>query len=450
MTRLCGGATFAAAWNLVMYLRQPLFAAPRTVRLLKLAIVLVAVGLASAGTLRSEDLTLSVTQLTHGPKHHFFGYIGQCLTTPWNASGRYIVALETSFHDRMPAPGEAATVVLVDAENDYEVTPIETCRAWNFQQGTMFYWHPREAERQFFFNDRDPETNRVFTVLYDIDRRERVREYRFDDPPVANGGVAPTGEFFLAINYGRLARCRPVTGYPGAADPTAAVPAPEDDGIFRIDVESGERAPVVSYRQLRDLLSDSGFDVDGVDFYINHTLCNRSGEFVYFFVRGRRGSEPMAINVPCTVRTDGSELTIHEYIGGHPEWDEEDVVIGAKDLAQVRYDVLAKKIVGQIATPEIIPDPGGDVSLSPDANWFVCGYSSNRQHNEYVIVRRSDGAHVRSPAFFRGPYTSGELRIDPSPRWNRDQTALLVPGVADDGTRQLYRIDVMDGIAKDD
>ena len=399
--------------------------------------------LALSGSLFAEELTLTVTQLTHGPHHHFFGYIGQCLTTPWNASGRYILSLRTTFHDRMPNPSESADVVLIDTQNAYRVRPIEKSLAWNFQQGTMFYWNPKQPETQFFFNDRDPDTNLVFTVLYDIERKRRVREYRFEDASVANGGVSPTGEFFLAINYGRMARLRPVTGYPGAADPTAAAPAPDNDGIFRVDVESGRHKLIVSFGQLRDLLRQRHERIDEVEFYINHSLINRTGEYVYFFARARYGHESMAVNVPCSVRADGTELTAHQYIGGHPEWDNGSVVIGAKDGRQVRYDVKRQAIVGQIATPEIIPVPGGDISLSPNANWFACGYSTkNRSHNKYVIFRRSDGAYAHSRTFFRGPYTRGELRIDAAPRWNRDQTAVLVPAMTDDGTRQLHLIQI--------
>ena len=402
-----------------------------------------AVFLALSSSVCAEELTLTVRQLTRGPHHHFFGYIGQSLTTPWNASGRYILSLRTTFHDRMPHAGEAADIVLVDAQNDYRVRPIEKSRAWNFQQGTMFYWNPKQPETQFFFNDRDPDTNFVFTVLYDIQRKQRLREYRFEDASVANGGVSPTGEFFLAINYGRMARLRPVTGYPGAADPTAAIPAPHNDGIFRVDVESGQRTLIVSFRQLRELLHDRHEKIDEVEFYINHSLINRTGKYAYFFARARYGRDSMAVNVPCSVRIDGTELAAHEYIGGHPEWDHGSVVIGARDGRQIRYDIKQQAIVGQIATPEIIPLPGGDISLSPDANWFACGYSTrDGSHNKYVILRRSDGAYAHSRTFSRGSYTRGKLRIDPAPRWNRDQTAVLVPAMTDDGTRQLHLIEI--------
>lgn len=408
---------------------------------------------AFSSPVEAQDFRLKVTQLTHGAHHHFFGYIGQSLTTPWNGSGRYLLSLRTTFHDRKPKPNEAADVVLIDTQNDYEVTPIEKCRAWNFQQGTMFYWHPKKPNTQFFFNDRDPKTNKVFTVLYDIEQKKRVREYRFDDVHVANGGVSPTGEFFLAINYGRMDRLRPTTGYHGAADPTDKVAAPDNDGVFRVDIATGERKLLASFKQLRELLRGQKNDIDEMGLYINHSLCSRDGKYVYFFARGAKGRRAMALNIPCSVRTDGTELKSHQHIGGHPEWDLGAVVIGSKDGRQVRYDINEKKVVGTIGTKEAIPEPEGDVSLSPDGKWFVCGYSLSADgkktrpsrdcpDNKYVIVRRSDGAFAHSPKFSREPYRDNVLRIDPAPRWNRTGTAVLVPGMTKEKTRQLFLIEV--------
>lgn len=388
-------------------------------------------------------LELQVAQITQGPQHHFFGYIGQSLTTPWNASGRYIVSLRTTFHDRMPIAKDAADIVLIDTANQHRVSKVEQTRAWNFQQGTMFYWHPTKSETQFFFNDRDLHTNQIYTVLFDMASRRRVREYRFEDVPVANGGVAPTGEFFLAINYARMARLRPVTGYPETVDQTSLERAPSNDGIFRVDIDTGQRQLLVSFRQLRDLVANRYEAVDDVEFYINHSLCSRDARWVYFFARGKLGKQRLFVDVPCSVRTDGRDLRLHTYIGGHPEWDSGTRVIGARDGKQVLYDIQRQEIVGQIATPAILPKPGGDVALSADSNWFACGYSINeRRQNQYVIFRKSDHAHARTPAFSRGAYRRGELRIDPAPRWNRDQSQLLVPGVVADGTRQLHIVRV--------
>jgi len=182
----------------------------------------------------SADYT--VRQITPGPDHHLFGYIGHAQTIPWNASGRYLLALRTGFDDHLPTVDDPADILLLDAAHDYRPRKVAETRGWNFQQGTMFYWNPAAEETQFFFSDRDPNDGTLFTVLFDIESNRRLREYRFADRPVANSGVAPAGGAFLALNYGRLARLRPVTGYAGLEDWSAKDTAPENDGVFKIDV----------------------------------------------------------------------------------------------------------------------------------------------------------------------------------------------------------------------
>jgi hypothetical protein len=384
---------------------------------------------------------LKIEQLTSGPKHHFFGYIGQCQTIPWNASGRYILGMEIASIDRMPKPAEAATIILVDTREDNAVVPVDGTRAWNPQQGTMFYWNPRAAETQFFFNDRDVETGKVFTVLYDVEKKTRVREYRYDDSPIGNGGVAPNGGAFLGLNYGRLARLRPVTGYPGALDWSRDDNAPAGDGIFVVDIKTGRRRVLVSYRQLADLLKRRNPSMKDAALFINHTLWNRRSDHVYFFVRAGWNRRGTRINTPCSIRIDGTGLTLHDmHIGGHPEWAEGNTLIGRQGNDQVLYDVVKKKVVGRLGTPEIFPRPEGDIALSPNGKWFVNGYKKGSK-NHYVVYRLSDGVHARSEGLDKGSY-AGDIRIDPAPRWNRTSDAILVPGIAGDGTRQMFVIRV--------
>ncbi len=388
----------------------------------------------------AQSLKLKIEQITSGSKHHFFGYIGQCQTIPWNATDRYILGMEIEHIDRLPRPEEAATIILVDTQNDNRIIRLDKTHAWNPQQGTMFYWNPQAAATQFFFNDRDVTTGKVFTVLYDIEKRSRIREYRNDKAPIGNGGVAQKGGAFLGLNYGRLARLRLVTGYPGALDWSRSENAPDNDGIFVVDVKTGTRRLLVSYRQLADKLKSRYPDIEDIPLFINHTLWNRTGDRVYFFARGNWGtSKGKKINVPCSVHADGTELTVHEtHIGGHPEWAEGHLLIGRQGKSQVFYDVDTRKVVGKLGTPDIFPNPEGDISLSPDAKWFVNGYK-RKNENRFVVYRLSDGLHGRSKGIDKGSY-SGDIRIDPAPRWNRANNAILVPGLAANKTRQMFII----------
>ena len=342
----------------------------------------------------------------------------------------------------MPDPGEAADVVLVDTGDGNRVVPVERSRGWNPQQGTMFYWNPAAPAAQFFFNDRDPGTHKTFTVLYDVATRTRVREYRFDEAPVANSGVAQNGGRFLAINYARLARLRAVTGYPGAHDFTKDVLHPADDGVHVVEVKSGRRTLIASFKQLADLIRPTRPDVDRKALFINHTLWSRDDSAIYFYARAEFDNRAERIDLPFTVHPDGTALTMQQFIGGHPEWESARRVIGADGPRQVVYDIDARRIVSTLGTPELFPQPGAEIALSPDSRWFVNGHSDGAS-NFYTVLRLADGSWARTPAASRGVYTGGNLRIDTAPAWNRTSDRILFPAIDPaDGTRQLFVIDI--------
>jgi len=387
----------------------------------------------------TADWDLEMEQVTHGPKHHYFGYIGHVKNTPWNGNGRYMVLLRTGFQDHMPAPADAADVVLVDTERKNQVHAIDQSHAWNPQQGTMFYWNPKAADTQLIFNDRDLKTNHVFAVLFDVAKEKRIREYRYDDTPFGNSGVAQNGGYFLGLNYGRLARLRSVTGYPEAYDFTKGIAAPENDGIFIVEIESGKKRLLVSFRQLAELISAKRPDVVGKHLFINHTLWNRDDNRIYFYVRADFYAKTGRVDVPCTIHPDGSGLKAHPYVGGHPEWEFGTHLVGDKDGRQVLYDVDKMEIVGNLGPKEILPASDADSALSPDGKWYVNGYRVGHE-DFYAILRRGDNSYVRSQAFPIDNWIGTDLRLDPAPCWNRTSDAIAFPAIADDKerTRQTF------------
>jgi hypothetical protein len=391
----------------------------------------------------AKQLAYEVRQLTFGPAHHFYGYIGHVRNSPYSSDGKYLVALRTTFQDRMPRPDDAADIVLLDASKNYAEAKIDETRGWNPQQGAMIYWNPEQPTRQFFFNDRDRQTGKVFTALYDIIDRKRVREFRFDQMPVANGGVKQDGGAFAAINYARMARLRPVTGYPGAWDWTADVNHPTDDGLFVVDARTGARKLIVSFRQMRDALVERHPAVDRKALFLNHTLWNREGDRIFFFVRADFSAQDR-INVPMTVRPDGTELVEQRvFIGGHPEWDFRSRMLGRVEDKLILYDTLAQQIVETIGGPEIFRDPEGDTALSRDGKWLVNGATTGSTMH-YTILRRADRTYLHTENFNRTGYEGGDLRIDPAPCWNPQGDRFAFPALAKDGTRQMFEVHVLE------
>ena len=421
----------------------------------------------SANATRSCTLTFSVEQITppDSPHHFMFGYIGQSLTIPWDATDRYVLALRFDSHDRLPTIDDVAVVVRIDTSardesGNYVITPLDTSRAWNTQQGTMFYWNPEAPETQFFFNDRDEESGKIFTVLFDTDRMERIREYRYDDTPIANAGVCPQGGFFYALNYGRMARLRPVTGYQGAFDWTFNETYPSDDGLWKVDIGTGEKELLVSLADIdieNVMASENGIDgnkiLAGSHLYINHALSNRQCSKIYFFGRGayQGGPNPlvskpeMAIDKPFVVNADGTGLKRVKHIGGHPEWSMDgNTVFGrTKNMPSMKnqivmYNVETDSITGALGS--YFSKTSGDLMLSESGEMFANGWEEG-EDLVYAVVRLDDGANGLAPLIHRGNvHTSGDLRIDAAPRWNRRGDKLLVPGWSSSNNKRSLNV----------
>ena len=405
------------------------------------------IALIIAGRAASGQAAATVQQITHGPKNHLFGYVGHGGTIPWNASGQYIVGLRTDFHDRMPKPDESAEIVVIDTRNRFRVEVVDRTRAWNLQQGTMLFWIPGAADSQFLFNDKEPETGVVFSVLYDIKDRRRVREFRFGNESIANGGVSPIRDEFAGINYGKITRSREVISYPGAYDHTADEnPAnPDFDGLFRIDIRTGERHLLVSYSQLSGLILNTEKnrsrlgDPDRYPIYVHHTMWSRDGEWIFFLVRGKQNKRP---DQSCVIRRDGTGLSKVPY-AGHPEWSaKNELILGSKKPEHAGafnlWDITAGKWSGTIGARGVFPDTIDDNALSPDTKWYV-GSQKRGDRCYYTFYRFADGHSFESPPV-PTKAGGGTVRIDPAPRWSRTSDTILVPGLANDGTRQLFLV----------
>lgn len=426
---------------------------PRPIPLLIAAIVALTSPIFARGEHRVE-------QLTHGPRHHFFGYDGHQRTIPWSGDGRRILALETTFQDRMPRGyQDAAAIVLIDPETK-EVTPVAETRAWNFQQGTMLYWNPDNPAEEFFFNDRRAD-NKVFAVLFNARTGVR-REYTFPDMSIGNGNVAPGGGKFAAFNYGRVHR--KVVSYPGSYNFTAGQGHPENDGLFVVDVTSGKARLIASYRQIYEQLKDQFPELSrppvGIynQLFINHTYWTREGDRLWFVARWfREDSDTVFYTEGFTVRADGTQLRHSPVKLSHPDWEVPPrMLAGGNEVPgtppgpdgkprryHVIYDTDAHEY-RELVDPDFFIDPG-EPAFSPDMHWLASTENGNDERGRVrrlVVYNRQTRTGFKLPYFPielpNAPKVDNPLRIDMPPRWNRDGTKLLFEALAEDGTRQLF------------
>ena len=83
-------------------------------------------------------------------KHHFFGYYDKC---PWSKDGRFLLALETDFLERLPNGKDKADIGIIDLEGNRVFSKIAETRAWNWQQGCRLQWLGPDFNTRVIFND---------------------------------------------------------------------------------------------------------------------------------------------------------------------------------------------------------------------------------------------------------------------------------------------------------
>src|SRR5688500_20298167 len=109
---------------------------------------------------------------------------------------------------------------------------------------------------------------------------------------------------------------------------------------------------------MRDALIGKYPHLDDRALFLNHTLWNREGDRIFFFVRADFNDPKRRVNSPMTVKPDGTELIEQRIIiGGHPEGDFRSRMIGRGGDKLVLYDTLKQWTVETIGGPEIIREP---------------------------------------------------------------------------------------------
>ncbi|MBK8021213.1 MAG: hypothetical protein IPK19_07200 [Chloroflexi bacterium] len=252
----------------------------------------------------SEKHYVEALPVTSG-KHHWFGYYDKF---PWDATGRYLLGLESTFVDRQPTGEERAVVGMIDLQDNNRWIPLDETLAWCWQQGTMLQWLPSAPDRKIIYNQRDGD--RFVSIIRDVFTGETKTLPR----PIYC--VRPDGKRAVTLNFARLDRRRPGYGYPGVVDAWAHDPHPVDDGIFSMDLETGESQLIISYDLIRHNQPNDTFN-EG-QHWVNHLAYAPDGKRFVFRTAGsmrsrtRRENGWTASTAPGTMaaRSGCSPMTV--------------------------------------------------------------------------------------------------------------------------------------------
>lgn len=372
--------------------------------------------------------------VTSGPRFHFHGYYDK---TPWDASGRYIAALEAGFMDRPPQGADEAVVGLIDTERDNEWVPLATTRAWNWQQGAMIHWLGPDADPAFVHNDTRDDS--FVSVVRALDGEElRVL-------PMPVYSVSLDGAQAVTLNFARVHRTRPGYGYHSAPDPTAGDPCPDGDGIWHMDMATGESRLIVTLAQVAAI--EPKPNMDGAEHWFNHLLFSRDGSRFIFLHRWKLDGGRWETRL-FTANPDGSDICLladHEIVS-HFDWRGDDHVLAWARHYDVgdRFFLYRDRSDGREVIGDRTLTRDGHCSYSPDRRWVLNDAYPNRDHHRTLMLYRpEDDTRVDIGEFYTMPELGGEIRCDLHPRWNRDGTRVCFDSTHE-GERQVYVMDVAD------
>jgi hypothetical protein len=370
--------------------------------------------------------------VTRGPKHHFFGYYDK---QQWDASGRYLLCQEVSFMDRPPRADETITVGMVDLKEGNRWHPISQTTAWCWQQGTMLQWLGSAPDRLIIHNDRAED--RFIAVIRDV-RSGESRKL-----PRAIYAVSPDGRQAVCLNFSRVQRTRPGYGYAGLPDPWANEAHPKDDGIFWMDLETGQNRLIVSLDQIAAIKHDE--TMEEAEHWFNHLLFNPDGSRFIFLHRWRKEKGGWWTRM-FTAAPDGTDLhlvadhgMVSHFIWRDPThilaWSREPKTGNRYHLYTDRSDEV--RVVG-----EGILTQDGHCSYSPHRRWILTDTYPDRDRFRTLLLYNPEGRRrVDIGRFFSPRELDGEIRCDLHPRWSRDGKQVCIDSVHE-VSRQVYVLDV--------
>lgn len=377
---------------------------------------------------------IKVRQLSREDAQVFFGYYD---VSPFNADSRFLLACHAPPGAREPQPNEEIQTGFYEwREDPPQFVPLGVTSAWCWQQGCRLQWYPKPRRNWALYN-RMVEDD-YGCVVQDIGSRQIERMFR---RPVY--ALTPDGRWGLSLNFSRLHRMRPGYGYVNLPDETAGRPAPDDDGIWRIDMETGEEKLILALDELARFQPVEG--MEGAEHYVNHIMVNpSSSRFMFFHLWVKRGKRRGRL-ITCGLEGHKRFILNNEGHVSHCNWKNDGEIIAYSTHADTgthfylyQDQTHERSIVGRgVLTRDSHP------SYSPDGELLLLDSYPDGFREQHLCVFDTRKGALRELGRFYAPVAFDETRVrcDLHPRWSPCGRHICVDSVCG-GTRSMFVLDV--------
>ncbi|MFS0788254.1 hypothetical protein ABC345_17975 [Shouchella sp. 1P09AA] len=359
---------------------------------------------------------------------YFFGYYDK---SPWNADERFLVCLRAKNTTKSTAPKEKAEIVLIDTENENEITVLAKTSTWNVQQGCMLQWLGPNFDEEIIFNDfRD---GSYCSVIMNINTKvEKVI-----DSPVYS--VSPKGDYALTLDFSRLHSLREGYGYSNLVENTIGQKLPENPCIWSINLKTNELKPYLNYKDFFNF--ETRDEMIEAEHKVNHIMISPDGKKFMVLHRWINGSKRYSRLLTINMEDKKMYNLLDDNMVSHCYWKNNNEIIAyaRKEREGNGYFLLKDKTNDyKKVWEELIAD--GHPSFSPDGKKAVTDTYPNRSRIASVYLIREE--EVKTIARVHAPFKyDNNFRCDLHPRWNRSSSKICIDSVFE-GKRGLYIINL--------
>lgn len=400
----------------------------------------------------------------------WFGYYNY---SPENFAGDKLLAQCVKFDGRSITQDDEAQIGWFDVET-MKWNPVDTTSAFNWQQGSMLQWLGHSDS--FIYNDAV--NNEFVSMEYSITQGKKKVH------PWAVYGVFDDAKQSITLQFKRSFWCR-AYHYETIRDEAWDGLMPKDDGIFRLDMKTDKVKRIISIEDIVAVDPDDSFR--DAKHWVEHIMISPSGTRFAFYHRFTHAAG-FTTRV-FTAKLDGSDLRIvagwREYSWSHMGWidDRKFAIYGIKKNSTVQayrklteehgkfgklLRLIYKKTLSKLITKQVrkrTQVPGnyqicdaiegkiidevpygmfeldGHPSFTKDARYMLMDTYEDQESYRHLYVYDLVNKKKVELAKFYSPFNSCDYRSDLHPRFNFDESRVIVDS-AHSGYHRMIALDI--------
>ncbi len=350
----------------------------------------------------------------------YFGYYN---VSPENDKGQVLYCIHSG--------KDKVTLCYHDSEGEHRIGDTE---AYNLQQGCMSQWGYANPNRAYY-NRYNRMTDRYEGVIFDADTNQETGVL-----PMPIYALSKQEDYALSLNFDRLAVMRPDYGY--FCHKNIELPNNEDDGIWYVNVATGEVKLIITLRQLIDMKPVA--TMEGARHKVNHIDISPDGKRFMFLHRwvGPKGRYMRLI----TANADGSEMYIlnGDKMTSHSYWVDNRRIVSFCHTPETgdAYVMFEDRTENRELLSQKLPVTDGHPSTINGGEWMVTdSYPGHDAMSRLYLYNIKTDNLICLGRFYQPLKYKGPGRIDLHPKWNMQGTKVYFES-GHDGKRRLYSISV--------